>query len=171
MFDVATRVTMRGTGSTRAPNSKAPCYVVLMQYDFGAFDGEGKLLLVCEAKARAPSSGMDLWASGLRDNLVGRFPEGERAAFLLVTPSSLFFWQPRAPLGTQPHRAQEVSHVLQPYFSRAGAAPASVHPIVFEMIVGSWLSDLAVGKVASELVGTGLPELMIDCRTVSKGTR
>jgi hypothetical protein len=112
--------------------------------DFIAYDRNGRVLLLAEAKSRHRTS--ESWATGLRRNMLshGLLPPSEY--FLIATPERLYLWrQPEQNVAEAPPQvAVDVEKVLEPYFRKLQQEPSKIGPEAFEHLVLTWLNDIAM---------------------------
>ena len=122
-----------------------------MRFDFAVYGPDERLTTVIEAKARGGTT--DTWAAQLRKNMVAHANVPRDAMFVLATPGALYLWEPKAQLTELPTYQIDATALFRPYFDRAGVPSGTetvVDPMVFEMIVNSWLQDLATEPVRSD---------------------
>ncbi|HEU4410648.1 MAG TPA: hypothetical protein VFS43_35665 [Polyangiaceae bacterium] len=125
------------------------------QTDLVVHDAAQRPRLLVEVKRRGTVSPAE--AASLRAFYLDRV--GVRAPFLLVTLAAISLWPASAPADAEPEFAFDAREELAPYFAGLGAAPHEIEPGAFEMLVFSWLSDLAEGKLSQSPVGQALTRL------------
>jgi len=66
--------------------------------------------------------------------------------FLIATPERIYLWkQERSDLsGGPPEFTIDATRVLQPYFQKLGQEPSKIAPEAFELLVLTWLNDIAL---------------------------
>lgn len=130
-----------------------------MRYDFAAYDGDGHLKVLIEAKRRSHTS-RD-WAAAFRRNLLahGHTPEAE--LFVLVLPDRIYTWRAGSAMDAPPDAEIDAAPILAPYFKRAHVDPKTIDAMAFELLVAWWLEDLArqVGP-DEQLQRSGLAEAL-----------
>ena len=111
--------------------------------DFVAYDRDGRVLLLAEAKSRHGTS--ESWAAGLRRNMLshGLLPSSDY--FLIATPERLYLWRQEQPERPEapPQVTMDAEKVLEPYFRKLKQEPSKIGPEAFEHLVLSWLKDIA----------------------------
>jgi hypothetical protein len=111
--------------------------------DFVAYDRDGHVLLLAEAKSRRGTT--DSWAAGLRRNMLAHGLLPWSKYFLIATPERMYLWnqqQPNAP-EKQPELTIDAEKLFQPYFERLHQEPSKIAPEAFEHLVLTWLTDIA----------------------------
>ena len=111
--------------------------------DFIAYDREGRVILLAEAKSRHGTS--DTWAAKLRRNMLAHGVLPKSQYFLIATPERIYGWTQEnlVPLDAPPQFTVDAQKALAPYFSRLGQNPAQISPAAFELLVHTWLTDMA----------------------------
>jgi hypothetical protein len=125
------------------------------QTDLVVHDSSQRPRLLVEVKRRGPMSLPD--AASLRAFYLDRL--GARAPFLLVTPTAIFLWSASAPNDAPPEHSFDPREELAPYFASVGVAPNEIEAGAFEMLIFSWLSDLAENKHSHSPVSLALTRL------------
>lgn len=140
-------------------------------FDFEVYDSRGQLALVVDVKARHHTS--TDWAQLTRDRLFADGGVSTTPMFMLVTLDGIYLWKGNAPLRALATYELEAAPIFAPYFERARIDPTpTVDPVVFEMIVESWLSDRSrgTGTSAPILDEAGLNDLLRGARIVAHDT-
>jgi hypothetical protein len=130
--------------------------------DFAAYDREGKVVLLVEAKSRSGTS--EHWAARLRRNMLAHGVLPRAKYFLIATPEKMYLWKQERfnPSETPPEFTIDAATVLEPYFQRLHQAPSKISPEAFELLVLTWLTDIARhgGKTSEQDTSSSwLPEL------------
>lgn len=115
-----------------------------MQVDYCLYNARGELVAAIEAKRRSGTS--ESWAAQFRRNLLAHGLDLHAPFFLIVTADRIYLWKQEELRTEDSARSPDVSldagPVFRSYFEDIGVDPTTVDPLVFEMIVGSWLRDL-----------------------------
>jgi hypothetical protein len=113
--------------------------------DISILDQEGQPVVVAEAKSKLGTT--PDWAASMRRNLAAHGPSFGKY-FLLATPDRFYFWVNRGndPERVLPDFAFEAGSALDPYYGRALVTPEDLGDSAFELMLGSWLSELASGS-------------------------
>jgi hypothetical protein len=111
--------------------------------DFIAYSRDGAVVLLAEAKSRRGTS--DEWAAKLRRNMLAHGVLPKSQYFLIATPERMYGWrQENLPPGDVPPQFTiDAQKALGPYFSKLGQNPAQISPAGFELLVLTWLTDIA----------------------------
>jgi hypothetical protein len=111
--------------------------------DFVAYDRDGRVLLLAEAKSRRGTS--ESWAAGLRKNLLAHGMLPWAKYFLIATPERMYLWKQEhdAPTETPPEFTIDAEKVFQPYFQKLHQEPLNIGPEAFELVVLTWLTDVS----------------------------
>jgi hypothetical protein len=111
--------------------------------DFIAYNPDGKVVLLAEAKSRHGTS--DAWAAKLRRNMLAHGVLPKSLYFVIATPDRIYGWRQEnlPPLDVPPQFTIDGQKALGPYFSRLGQSPAKISPAAFELLVHTWLTDIA----------------------------
>jgi hypothetical protein len=120
--------------------------------DLSVFDSGGQLAAVVEVKAQRWKS--PEWAAEFRRNLLAHGWETRPRFFLIVTLDRIFIWKDAGidPEIVPPDYIVDAHPVFEPYFEAARLDADQIDPFSFEMIVASWLNNLAlVRDPAAEL--------------------
>ena len=125
-----------------------------MLFDFAVYDKHGQLAVVVEAKSRSGTS--RAWAEHWRRGT----PVATAHFILLMAKDRTYVWHGRHGKTIELDTAKLLGPVLQ----RARVDLQSLDPWTFELLVGSWLSDVATaaGEPAaySELLALGVVDAM-----------
>ncbi|MEO8129980.1 MAG: hypothetical protein ABJF23_23505 [Bryobacteraceae bacterium] len=113
--------------------------------DFIAYDADGAVVLLLEAKSRHGIS--DSWAAKLRRNILAHGGLPNAMYFLIATPERMYGWKLEAaelsPHEVPPDFTVDAQKVLAPYFAKFNQDPANIGPRAFELLVLTWLTDMA----------------------------
>jgi hypothetical protein len=111
--------------------------------DFIAYDRDGRVLLLAEAKSRHGTS--ESWAAGLRRNMLSHGLLPASKYFLIATPERLYLWRQEKPDPSEvpPQVTVDAEKVLKPYFQKLQQEPSKIGPEAFEHLVLAWLKDIA----------------------------
>jgi hypothetical protein len=111
--------------------------------DFVAYDRDGRVVLLAEAKSRRGTS--EDWATRLRRNMLAHGLLPWAKYFLIATPERMYLWKqernnpPEAP----PEFTIDAAKVFLPYFQKLRQEPSEIGPEAFELLVLTWLTDVA----------------------------
>jgi hypothetical protein len=112
--------------------------------DFIAYDDLGQAVLLVEVKGGHETS--ELWAARFRRNMLahGRLPAAR--FFLIATPEHMYFWRQDEPLQREepPQFTLDATKELKSYFEKSGLTPTKTSGQALELIVFSWLNDIAL---------------------------
>jgi len=126
--------------------------------DFIAYNRDGTVLLLAEAKSRGGTS--DEWAAKLRRNMLAHGVLPKSQYFLIATPERMYGWRQEnlPPFDAPPEFTIDARKAFGPYFSKFGQNPAQIGPAAFELLVLTWLTDIsrASGNDADRLSESGL---------------
>jgi hypothetical protein len=111
--------------------------------DFVAYDRDGQIVLLAEAKARRGTS--EHWAARLRRNMLSHGLLPWSKYFLIATPERVYLWKQEHPNPAEvpPEFTIDAAKVFQPYFQRLNQDPSRIGPEAFELLVLTWLTDIA----------------------------
>jgi len=113
------------------------------QIDFIAYKPDGNVVLLAEAKSRRGTS--DSWAAKLRRNMLahGMLPRSQ--FFLIATPERIYGWRQEdlPPSEVPPQFLVDAKKALQPYFAKLKESPEDISPSAFELLILTWLTDIA----------------------------
>jgi len=113
------------------------------EVDFVAYDERGQPLLLVEVKSRHETS--ELWAARFRRNLLAHGTLPKALFFLIATPERLYFWRQDDPSPREepPQFTMDATAELKPYFDRYKQTPEKTSGQALELILFSWLTDIA----------------------------
>lgn len=109
--------------------------------DIVAYDRDGRVLLLAEAKSRRGTS--ESWAAGLRRNMLSHGVLPWSKYFLIATPERVYLWRQPNAAEVAPGVTINAERVFKPYFQRLHQEPSSIAPEAFEHLVLTWLTDIA----------------------------
>jgi len=111
--------------------------------DFVAYDREGQVVLLAEAKSRLGTS--ENWAARLRRNMLSHGILPWAKYFLIATPERMYLWKQERPNPAEvpPEFTIDAVKVFQPYFQKLHQEPSKIGPEAFELLVLTWLTDIA----------------------------
>ena len=111
--------------------------------DFIAYDDAGRVVLVAEVKSRYGMS--EEWASRFRRNMLahGRLPKA--LFFLIATPERMYFWKQdhSGPADEPPGLTIDATKEFKQYLDKLNKTPQAVGEQALELLVLSWLTDIA----------------------------
>lgn len=113
------------------------------EVDLIAYHQLGQPILLAEVKSSQRTS--DQWAARFRRNLLAHGTLPRSPFFLIATPEHMYFWRQEDPTPKEepPHFTMDAAHQLKPYFERFKQAPEKTGGQALELIIFSWLLDLA----------------------------
>lgn len=108
-----------------------------------AYDQLGEPILLAEVKGTHRTSPQ--WAARFRRNLLEHGTLPNAPFFLIATPEHMYFWRQEDPLPKEepPQFTLDAAHELKPYFERFQQTPERAGGQALELILFSWLVDLA----------------------------
>jgi hypothetical protein len=111
--------------------------------DFVAYDERGQALLLVEVKGSHETS--ELWATRFRRNMLAHGTLPPSRFFLIATRERMYFWRQDDPSPKEepPQFTMDAAKELKPYFDKFGQTPEKTSGQALELIVFSWLNDLA----------------------------
>jgi hypothetical protein len=111
--------------------------------DFIAYDHEGRVVLLAQAKSRRGTSG--IWAAKYRRNMLAHGVLPRSKYFLIATPERIYGWkQDNLPADeVLPQFTINAGKALAPYFARLDQDPANIGSEAFELLILTWLNDMA----------------------------
>jgi hypothetical protein len=111
--------------------------------DFIAYDRQGHVVLLAEAKSRRGTS--EQWAAGLRKNMLSHGLLPLAKYFLIATPERLYFWNQEHPerADAAPEYTIDAAREFQPWFQKLSLEPSDIGPEAFELLVHAWLNGIA----------------------------
>jgi hypothetical protein len=113
------------------------------EVDLVAYDQLGQPILLAEVKSTHGTS--NEWAARFRRNLLARGTLPPAPFFLIATPDHMYFWRQQDPTSKEepPQFTMDATHELKPYFDRFKQTPEKTGGQALELILFSWLRDLA----------------------------
>ncbi len=136
-----------GRGAKERQGTKcAKLAAVTSAVDFVIDSPSTAAVLLVEAKSmNAPSPE---WAARLVRRLLADTAPHADTSFLLVLRNYLYLWKHVPRTGTEmPDFAARTDEALRPYLDRIQTPLTEINPLSFELLVKSWLTDLAEGNV------------------------
>jgi hypothetical protein len=125
--------------------------------DFVAYDRDGRVVLLAETKSRHGTS--EDWAARLRRNMLAHGVLPWSKYFLIATPERMYLWkQAGRQEGNQEHPDNsqtspeftiDAAQVFQPYFEKFHQEPSKIGPEAFNLLVLTWLTDIARSREQS----------------------
>jgi hypothetical protein len=115
--------------------------------DFIAYDADGKVVLLAEAKSRRGTSAS--WAAKLRRNMLAHSILPRSQFFLIATPERMYGWRQENLVSTDvpPQFIVDAQKALKPYFAKLKQDPENISPRAFELLILTWLTDIARSEV------------------------
>jgi hypothetical protein len=115
--------------------------------DIVVFSKNRRPILVVEVKGSNMYSTAQS-AAELRRNLMGHDLLPDAPFFMIATPIQIFLWHGDAPPGAYPNYSATAKPILDSYGSRHANHQKPVRGGALEIVLFSWLSDLASGARA-----------------------
>jgi hypothetical protein len=111
--------------------------------DFIAYDNVGRVILVAEVKRRLGTS--EHWATHFRRNMLAHGVLPKSPFFLIATPERMYFWKQdqQARADEPPAFTLDATKALKPYLDKLNRPPQAIGEQALELLVSSWLSDMA----------------------------
>ena len=111
--------------------------------DLIAYDDAGRVILVAEVKSRIGTS--EPWAARFRRNMLAHGVLPESLFFLIATPERMYFWKHDRPdVNDQPPAfTLDAATEFKREFEDLHKAPQAVSEQALELLVLSWLTDIA----------------------------
>ena len=111
--------------------------------DFIAYDDSGRVILIEEVKRRLGTS--EQWAARFRRNMLAHGFLPRALFFLIATPERMYFWkQDEHGIADEPPGfTLDAAKALKPYLDKIDKTPQAVGEQALELLVSSWLSDIA----------------------------
>ncbi len=112
------------------------------QIDFVAYNTEGAVVLLAEAKSRRGTS--EAWAAKLRQNMLSHGALPRSQYFLIATPERMYGWRQEnlTPGEVLPEFTVDAERALKPYFAKFHQDPATISPRGFELLMLTRLTDV-----------------------------
>jgi hypothetical protein len=113
------------------------------EVDLVAYDDRGQPVLLVEVKSTHQTS--ERWAARFRSNLLAHRTLPNAPFFLIATPDHLYFWRQNEPSPNEepPQFTLNAIDELKPYFEKFQQAPEKTSGQAMQLILFSWLVDLA----------------------------
>src|ERR1700693_2670807 len=94
--------------------------------DFIAYNADGTVLLLAEAKSRHGTS--EEWAAKLRRNMLAHGVLPPSKYFLIATPERMYGWEQENPSSSEvpPQFTIDAQEVLAPYFAKLNQNPHTI---------------------------------------------
>jgi hypothetical protein len=129
--------------------------------DFIAYDNHGEVVLLAEAKSRSGTS--DHWAAQLRRNILAHGALPRARFFLIATPEQIYAWKQKGHENEEalPDFRLDAQKELLPYLEKLNRTASDLSPRAFEILVFSWLNDLASPR-SPEPGQPSAPQWLID---------
>jgi hypothetical protein len=114
--------------------------------DVVAYDERGQVVLLVEVKNSHETS--ELWAARFRRNMLAHGKLPAAPFFLIATPERMYFWRQEDPSPKEqlPHFVMDATNELKPYFEKLGRTPEKTGGQALDLIVFSWLNDIAESR-------------------------
>lgn len=112
--------------------------------DLAVFSKDRRPILVVDVRAGAGYSTAQL-AAGLRRSLLAHGLLPSSPFFMIATPIQLFLWREGAEASAWPEFSASARSVLDAYGSRHADTKRAARGGAFEIVLFSWLSDIASG--------------------------
>ena len=111
--------------------------------DLVAYDDREQPVLLVEVKSSHDTS--ELWAAHFRRNMLAHGSLPAARFFLIATPERMYFWRQEDsdPKEEPPQFTLDATNELRPYFKKFEQRPESTSGQALELIVFSWLRDMA----------------------------
>lgn len=119
--------------------------------DMAAYDKDGQLALVVEAKSRLHTT-VD-WAAKMRSNLFAHGIVPKSSYFMLAMPDNLYLWRAKE-MGVEPAKPDYVispEPLFRRYLDSANANSFKLGDQSFEILISSWISDLIQSGLPDDL--------------------
>jgi len=121
--------------------------------DVAAYDKDGQLALVVEAKSRLHTTAD--WAAQMRRNLFAHGIVPKSSYFMLAMPDTLYLWRGKE-MGAEPAKPDYVispEPLFRRYLDSVNVNTLKLSEQSLEILVNSWISDLIQSGLPD-----GLPE-------------
>ena len=101
------------------------------------------MILLAEAKSRVGTSAE--WATQFRRNILAHGTLPNAQFFLIATPERMYFWKQDRPgvLDAPPEFTIDAATEFKPYFDKLGKTSQGVSGQALELLVLSWLTEIA----------------------------
>lgn len=119
--------------------------------DVAAYDKDGQLALVVEAKSRLHTTAD--WAAQMRNNLLAHGIVPKSNYFMLAMPDNLYLWLGKEMGGepTRPHYVISPEPLFRRYLDSAHVNSLKLGKESLEILINSWISDLIQGGLPDDL--------------------
>ena len=117
--------------------------------DLALYARNGQLTVIVEIKYILGTS--RTWATKTRRNILAHGQSCNVAIFLIITPDRLFLWKNTGtnPAQIPPTYEVDMQSEFAPYFESTGLDPNHIRRHAFELLVGTWLSDVTRSENAT----------------------
>lgn len=111
--------------------------------DVIAYDNVGRAVLIAEVKVKAGAT--PPWAARFRSNMLAHGSLPKALFFLIATPERIYFWRQDGETETDalPEFTLNAEQEFKPYLERMNKAPRAIGGEALELLVFSWLTDMA----------------------------
>lgn len=119
--------------------------------DVAAYDKNGQLALVVEAKSRLHTTAD--WAAKMRRNLYAHGIVPKSSYFMLAMPDNLYLWRGKK-MGVEPAKPDYIispEPLFRRYLDSANANSLKLGEQSLEILVNSWISDLIQSGLPDDL--------------------
>jgi hypothetical protein len=127
--------------------------------DFIAYDPEGAVVLLAEAKSRRGTSAV--WAAKFRRNMLAHGLLPRSKYFLIATPERMYCWKQEnlSANDVPPQFTVDAQKALAPYFAKLNQDPGNIGPEAFELLFLTWLTDVVTSADYNAEVDPSLKSL------------
>ena len=127
--------------------------------DFIAYDPEGAVVLLAEAKSRRGTSAV--WAAKFRRNMLAHGLLPRSKYFLIATPERMYGWKQENLTANDvpPQFTVDAQMALAPYFTKLNQDPDKIEPAAFEFLFLTWLTDVVTSANDNAEVDPSLKSL------------
>jgi hypothetical protein len=119
--------------------------------DVAAYDKDGQLALVVEAKSRLHTTAD--WAAQMRRNLFAHGIVPKSNYFMLAMPNNLYLWRGKE-MGVEPTKPDYVispEPLFRRYLESTHANPLKLGEQSLEILINYWISDLIQSGLPDDL--------------------
>jgi hypothetical protein len=111
--------------------------------DLAVYNSADELVLLVEVKTKLKVSSE--WAARLRRNILAHGTLPKSKFFLLALPDKFYLWKDLSNTlaEIEPTYTIDAQSILAPYFEQAGVTADQISGESFELIIASWLSEIA----------------------------
>jgi hypothetical protein len=119
--------------------------------DIAILDKQGVPTALVEVKSKLGTT--PDWAAALRRDLAAHGIMPDARFFVLATPDRFYFWidKTTSPVAALPDFSFEPDAALRPYYDEVGIRPDELAETSLELLIASWLSELARGSGAERV--------------------